>query len=153
MSKGISIDEFTRELKEAAGGKDLITPEEFLEYSQKILSVHKEGFEKAEIARKKKVETERKNALFLRLDPEYAELNYVQRAVRLKEMLFSPWNKPSQCIEYWIQKIAKDTKSLKEVYEYLDRPNVAVEVCTICMFLEDIPEFQKKYLAEGKTGL
>ena len=46
MSEGVSIDEFTAELKRMSNGKDLITLEEFLEYSHKVLSVHRDDLEK-----------------------------------------------------------------------------------------------------------
>ncbi len=48
MGEGVSIDEFTAELKRMSNGKDLITLEEFLEYSHKMLSVHRDDLEKAE---------------------------------------------------------------------------------------------------------
>lgn len=47
MSEGISIDEFTAELKRMSNGKDLITPEEFLEYSREILSSHRDNPDKS----------------------------------------------------------------------------------------------------------
>ena len=43
MSKGVSIDKFTAELKRMSNGKDLISLEESLEYSQKVLSIHSEN--------------------------------------------------------------------------------------------------------------
>ncbi len=46
MGEGVSIDEFTAELKRMSNGKDLITPEEFLKYSQEILSSHRDNLEK-----------------------------------------------------------------------------------------------------------
>lgn len=48
MGEGVSIDEFTAELKRMSNGKDLLTLEEFLEYSQKVLSSHRDDLEKAE---------------------------------------------------------------------------------------------------------
>ena len=47
MGEGVSIDEFTAELKRMSNGKDLITPEEFLEYSKEILNAHRDDPDKS----------------------------------------------------------------------------------------------------------